>query len=511
MGHKQSLALILGTAIGFAGWELIGHRFLMAIPMNARHGLDVVVGTTLALLIAAVAIKALQRQQKELTDLARLRDYLLRMQEHYLRLSPLELTHPNQQLEYRTLELKYADIQQQLAEERPEMRAKALLDLTELALTHLPGMHEPYPFFVRAHAHLAAALTLESEMPPREQAIHGLEMLAAFARDNDPRLLDPLIEDLAHANRTSLRGLTDALSERFAASDNVPPDELAPTLMLVRFTETQAGDAAVLEDILESAPYREALAAHRVLLNVRNTETTDAAEQLNAIRVAATSLRDTRDSLAQAICALPQPPDFPKESAERRFWKRSVPLRLNACFLAGAKLDLAQMQGVDLHHAYLQAAALRDAQMHGADLSDANLWKAQIFGGGLEYAKLWGANLREASLTATHLEGADLSRALLQGAHLTGAQLRNTCLWQVKVADDTLKQKNSADFARANWWDARFTDILSGSTDSDLQRWLKYMFPQPLPDGTAAPRVPDNPFTHAADDFGTLILKTSAR
>ena len=41
MSTRQACHLIIGTAIVFTAWELIGHRFLMAVPMNERHALDI--------------------------------------------------------------------------------------------------------------------------------------------------------------------------------------------------------------------------------------------------------------------------------------------------------------------------------------------------------------------------------------------------------------------------------------------------------------------------------------
>ena len=489
MGYRQSFLLIIGTAVVFAVWELIGHLFLMAVPMEVRHILSTAIGTGLALLIATVAIQAIWRQQQELRELAHLRDYLLRMQAHSLHLSPEARIDPRQQLEYRSLELKYADIQQQLASERPEMQARALLDLQGLAQMRLTGLRESYPFFSRAVSHLTAALCLETDLPSRNQALHALRALVVFTNDTEPRLLLPLIEELAHANRTALIALTNGLAERFAPAETVTSDDFHLLLPLVRFTDSEETDKGVLHELFESPSCQEVLTAYRVLQQAGKAQNPDDVSVLNAIHAAAVRLRDTRDVLAQALLILPTPDDFPLDPAARRYWKRTQLLSLQGCFLVGAELNKAQLQGIDLQHAALQAATLTDAQLQNADLTGANLWKAQLFVAGLENAKLWGTNLRDASLPSAHMEGADLSRAQLQGAHLIGAHLKDACLWKIAIADDERKREHCAVFTDANWWEARFTDILSGSTDREAYTWLQFTFPQPVPEATAPPEI----------------------
>ena len=485
MRYRQSFLLIIGTVVVFAVWELIGHLFLMTVPMDERHGLSIIIGTGLALVIATVSIQAIWHQQKELHELARLRDYLIRMQAHYLHLSPDARTDPQQQLEYKALEMKYAEIQKSLASQRPETRASGLLDLWELAQTHLIGLREPYPFFFCAVSHLTAVLYLESEIPPREQAQHALEAMSVFARDNEPRLLIPLIEDLAHANRSAMSALTDALAERFATTDTASEDDFKLLLPLIRFTDSEETDIMVLHDLFDSSPCQEKLVAQRVLQKAGKTQKPDESSLLNRIRSAAVSLRDTRSALAKALCALPAPDDIPADSATRRNWKRARPLSLQNCFLVGVDLSKAHLQGVDLQHTAMQAANLTDSQLQNSDLAGSNLWKAQLFAARLEDARLWGANLRDASLPAAHLEGADMSRTHLQGAHLIGAYLTSTCLWQATIIDEAAKREHTAVFTDANWWDASFTDRLTGSTDTEVQTWLRNSFPQPMQNAPA--------------------------
>ncbi len=479
MRYRQSLILIIGTAIAFTIWEIIGHWFLMYLPMDVRHGLSIVIGTGLALFIATVSIRVIWSQQQELHELARLRDYLLRMQSHYLHLSPEARIDPQQQLEYTALELKYSDIQNNLVSQSPEIRASGLLDLKELAQTHISGLREPYPFFFCAVTHLTAVLYLESEIAPRNQALESLEEMAGFAHDSEPHLLDSLVNDLAHVNRTSLSMLSDALADHFGSMESVSSENYELILPLVRFTDSEETDRAVLHDLIDSPLCQDSLAARRILHKGVISQKTDEAALLKRIRNAAIKLRDTRNALAQALRALSTPSDIPTDKDALRGWKRIRPLILHTCFLVGTDLNKTQLHGVDLNHAALQAANLTDCQLMNSDMTAANLRNAQLFAAKLDNAKLWSANFQEATLTSARLHGADMSRAQLQRAHLIGADLKDTCLWQIIVSNDPQKREHSANFTEANWWEARFNDQLSGSTDTVLLSWLKNSYPQP--------------------------------
>lgn len=83
--YRRSLSLVIGTAAVYALWELLAHRFLMFLPMEAWHRVSAGVGTVLALIITAVATRAILHQQHELERLARLKDDLMQMVVHDLR------------------------------------------------------------------------------------------------------------------------------------------------------------------------------------------------------------------------------------------------------------------------------------------------------------------------------------------------------------------------------------------------------------------------------------------
>ena len=69
----------------FLLWQVIDHLFFMDVPMATRHLLSLVVGTTLATVIAAFANAEISRQYRRLEELERLRDTLTHMLVHDLR------------------------------------------------------------------------------------------------------------------------------------------------------------------------------------------------------------------------------------------------------------------------------------------------------------------------------------------------------------------------------------------------------------------------------------------
>jgi uncharacterized protein YjbI with pentapeptide repeats len=85
----------------------------------------------------------------------------------------------------------------------------------------------------------------------------------------------------------------------------------------------------------------------------------------------------------------------------------------DACALA-----TAAREGADLRNAVLSGADLRNADLSGADLRNAVLSGADLRNADLSGAVLSGADLRNAVLS-----GADLSGAVLSGAVLSGAVL----------------------------------------------------------------------------------------
>jgi uncharacterized protein YjbI with pentapeptide repeats len=119
---------------------------------------------------------------------------------------------------------------------------------------------------------------------------------------------------------------------------------------------------------------------------------------------------------------------------------------------AGAKLERADLRGVDLSKTALDGADFRRADLEGANLEGAKLKKANLRNANLREAYLVGADLRDANLDKADLEGANLERANLTGANLGRANLEGATLTSAILVKATLKnaQLDSADLGKAD-------------------------------------------------------------
>lgn len=88
---------------------------------------------------------------------------------------------------------------------------------------------------------------------------------------------------------------------------------------------------------------------------------------------------------------------------------------------ARARLNSADLSGVDLSRQYLIEADLAGADLSGANLVSAQLERASLFSAILCNSDLRLANLRGADLRGASLKGADLTFAVLDGADLRAA------------------------------------------------------------------------------------------
>ena len=120
---------------------------------------------------------------------------------------------------------------------------------------------------------------------------------------------------------------------------------------------------------------------------------------------------------------------------------------LNSTDLSNAKLFSANLEDANLEDANLSNADLEDANLEDADLRSANLFSADLNGANLNGADLNGADLRSANLNGANLNGADLRSANLNGANLNGADLRSANL---NGADLNRAGLNDADLRSAN-------------------------------------------------------------
>lgn len=166
-------------------------------------------------------------------------------------------------------------------------------------------------------------------------------------------------------------------------------------------------------------------------------------------------------------CGLPCAP-----GAERCYWhtepKRRSPadcgqqlaeLVQGEHWLEGARLDHAELRGLDLSCANLPHADLREASLEGTLLAGACLDAAHLSSAKLNKASLVRAGLRKAELNIADLRGAQLEWADLSGATLVGTKLDGAYLysvhWSKNTAVDaaewgTLGEMRDARFARAS-------------------------------------------------------------
>lgn len=109
--------------------------------------------------------------------------------------------------------------------------------------------------------------------------------------------------------------------------------------------------------------------------------------------------------------------------------------------LTGANFSSAQLQmadmtgGVQAQGANFLIASLQGADLTGAQLQFADFSSAGLQGTGLDYANLQAAVLRDADLEAASLQEARLHGADVSGAKLFGSDLRGAHVWSASPPD----------------------------------------------------------------------------
>jgi uncharacterized protein YjbI with pentapeptide repeats len=143
--------------------------------------------------------------------------------------------------------------------------------------------------------------------------------------------------------------------------------------------------------------------------------------------------------------------------------------RLEHACLADASLVNVSAKGVELAHADLSRAAapgtcFRDADLRYANLDAARLWNATFMHANLSYARLRGADLTNALLVGAEIEDADFSGANLRGAYLSQLKLSvarfegaNFVSARLQRSDLEFMRLPGADFTRANLTGALLT------------------------------------------------------
>ncbi|WP_169803836.1 pentapeptide repeat-containing protein [Actinomadura rubrobrunea] len=257
----------------------------------------------------------------------------------------------------------------------------------------------------------------------------------------------PLIASFRHAVTQLLLGLGGVvalwftwrnyrLSRRGQVTDRFIKalERLGSSEMYVRY-----GGVLALEQIVQDAP-DQATHATQVLVAFVRDRAPDCRSSDEASRERRQSLSDEPEADVQAALTA-----LTRTASRRHVDRIAAPLDLSYRYLAGARLDNADMRdavlegaklsGASLWYADLRDATLDDADLSGADLEGANLIDAVLLGVNLSNAvlveailieaRLISADLRNAKLMNAILGGAMLARAKLCGANLRGADLSN--------------------------------------------------------------------------------------
>ena len=122
-----------------------------------------------------------------------------------------------------------------------------------------------------------------------------------------------------------------------------------------------------------------------------------------------------------------------------------------------ARLEFADLSGVNLQGAQMAFACLDRTTLEYAELRGANLWKA-----GLRFADLRGTHLEDAYLVEADLDDASCQQAFWKGAVLRNANLRGANLYQTELMKANALYAN---LAKANLREANLTDAILANTD----------------------------------------------
>jgi uncharacterized protein YjbI with pentapeptide repeats len=147
------------------------------------------------------------------------------------------------------------------------------------------------------------------------------------------------------------------------------------------------------------------------------------------------------------------------EPIQRLFWPLSEALPLQKCFLAGANLMRAQLQGAALSEAHLQEAGLFSAQLQKASLDKAQLQGADLWTAHLQGAMFFDAQLQTANMAGAQMQGAEIITSQCQGALLNGAGLQGVRLAVVDLREAELDsaQLQGAELAMVQLQGARMS------------------------------------------------------
>jgi uncharacterized protein YjbI with pentapeptide repeats len=220
-----------------------------------------------------------------------------------------------------------------------------------------------------------------------------------------------------------------------------------PLPEMTAFCEEVAATRQCLYDLMETEQYQVDRTVQAALNAAQTEEEREQAQRLAPTKMQqqAAILRDSRDTLAKALCALTElqvfpPLDTPIENEEgvMKFIQDNVQWSvehrercIGSAFLAGAhlykvqgtNLSEAQLHGASLLKAQLQKASLYGAKLQGASLSQAQMQRASLYKAQLQGANFYKAQLEEADIREAHFQGANLIGARLRGCRVAGSNL----------------------------------------------------------------------------------------
>lgn len=392
---------------------------------------------------------------------------------------------------------QFVDIQNRLALSDPSVRANAVLRIGIFGTTALPHIkpNSPiiatnYPYFLPVVSQLATMLTLEENPSILDSVVRAISGLTEFAKHGiNQHLLHSMLELLSIANISAKKAFVKSMAEWVAGDDawedadiyfdhdgNSREDDLIELLATISgfcsATSITVKSLYTLRDEDYKAKVRVAIASYRRLQETEKVNKT--AMLLPHIEVTSQQLRSTRDALSNSLQALVAPEGYDNNAYGTVAWdkvlyKRSNPISLDDCFLAGADLRGIQVQGGSLRNVCMQSANLFSANLQCANLLFARIDYSDMTQMDLRHSLLADTSLVHSRLIEAQLQGAVVQGAKLSGADLSDAQLENSQLFGVIFDEDTM-------FNGANW---QVADFASSSNDkvkidrtNSLKAWL---------------------------------------
>ncbi len=351
-----------------------------------------------------------------------------------------------------SLDAQFTDILNRLSnKDSAAIRANAALRLAEMARQQAPGKNkgitpESYPFFERASSQLATMLHMEDEQVVRDEVIKAIGKMAEFAEKGNQHLLHILIANLADANRSAKKAFIDALAQ-FTYFTNHEADYLQELSGIARLSISHSATLLCLESLIQEDECLNAAVYYGTLRNAQSQEVAHEHEKEVHINIRSRSAKlvDTRNALVIALRSLSIPSDVPEDLTQLRNWRRTFPIDLNSCFLAGVNLLNVHLPGADMNYTHLQGSRFDGADLRGARLVRAQAQNTKFMSQELKKgSKLQGARLEHAYLSVSTFLHADMTGTILFAAHLQDAFVGSCILKEAYISNAELQRTSFA-------------------------------------------------------------------